>query len=424
MSVVFAFVALVYQFFLVPSHGDVRDASSFHDDFEGHALDSTKWETTTWLGGFNGEFHYYTDGENVHVSNGRLQIRPDLTSNFVPGGHAEAIGWKGVLGCGREHPSELKRPTKCQSNESFTISLPHCDSTDLTMCTKSSGQCVLFDKKNCASFTTLPPVTSGLIRTKRSFQYGQLEIRARLPRGDWLWPAIWLLPEKDTFGGWPVSGEIDIMESRGNERNACGPMQGRDAFGSTLHFGPDPKHNGFKHAHTEASNGTDLSEDFHVYGLYFSEDRLYTYIDDPSNKVLSLDFREKDFWTRGGSWEWECLTRTFEGKCTSYLPRPPAWRSSEKLMNPYVNGTNATPFDQAFFLQINLAIGGCGPYFPDHLCRGKVSLSTDCKRANDDKKTTSLTLKTRTAMEEQRAKPPILVYLRVRRLVAYLGRKY
>ena len=41
-------------------------------------------------------------------------------------------------------------------------------------------------------------------------------MRAKLPIGDWLWPAIWLLPRDNQYGGWPASGEIDIVESRGN----------------------------------------------------------------------------------------------------------------------------------------------------------------------------------------------------------------
>lgn len=42
-------------------------------------------------------------------------------------------------------------------------------------------------------------------------------MRARLPRGDWLWPAIWMLPVRQDYGPWPMSGEIDIIESRGND---------------------------------------------------------------------------------------------------------------------------------------------------------------------------------------------------------------
>ena len=62
---------------------------------------------------------------------------------------------------------------------------------------------------------------SGRINTrgKKSIKYGKVEVRAKLPQGDWLWPAIWMLPEgNDTstaqgtgvYGAWPVSGEIDV----------------------------------------------------------------------------------------------------------------------------------------------------------------------------------------------------------------------
>lgn len=81
------------------------------------------------------------------------------------------------------------------------------------------------------------PVRSARLRTAKSFafKYGRIEIRAKLPRGDWLWPAIWLLPKHNEYGQWPASGEIDIMESRGN--NPSYPAGGSDKFGSTLHWG-------------------------------------------------------------------------------------------------------------------------------------------------------------------------------------------
>ena len=62
---------------------------------------------------------------------------------------------------------------------------------------------------------------SGRINTRgtKSIKYGKVEVRAKLPQGDWLWPAIWMLPEGNdsssaegtgVYGGWPVSGEIDV----------------------------------------------------------------------------------------------------------------------------------------------------------------------------------------------------------------------
>lgn len=113
--------------------------------------------------------------------------------------------------------------------------------------------------------TVINPVMSGRINTrgKKSIKYGKIEVRAKLPQGDWLWPAIWMLPEgNDTstaegtgvYGAWPVSGEIDvrqlvvivphsilmclgqIMEARGNLPSY--PSQGSNYVRSTLNYGP------------------------------------------------------------------------------------------------------------------------------------------------------------------------------------------
>lgn len=81
------------------------------------------------------------------------------------------------------------------------------------------------------------PLVSGRLRSVNSFsiKYGRVEFRAKLPKGDWLWPALWMLPAQNAYGSWPVSGEIDIVESRGN---AAGyPPGGVDTFSSTLHWG-------------------------------------------------------------------------------------------------------------------------------------------------------------------------------------------
>lgn len=62
------------------------------------------------------------------------------------------------------------------------------------------------------------PIMSARLRTANtfSFKYGKVEARAKMPLGDWLWPAIWMLPAKHAYGQWPASGEIDIVECKGN----------------------------------------------------------------------------------------------------------------------------------------------------------------------------------------------------------------
>jgi beta-glucanase (GH16 family) len=66
------------------------------------------------------------------------------------------------------------------------------------------------------------PVRSARLTTKgkQTIRYGKVEVVAKLPVGDWLWPAIWMMPEDSVYGTWPQSGEIDIMESRGNSPQA------------------------------------------------------------------------------------------------------------------------------------------------------------------------------------------------------------
>jgi beta-glucanase (GH16 family) len=54
---------------------------------------------------------------------------------------------------------------------------------------------------------------------KGDWTYGRFEIRAKLPSGRGLWPAIWMMPTDSVYGVWPKSGELDIMENRGDQMN-------------------------------------------------------------------------------------------------------------------------------------------------------------------------------------------------------------
>jgi len=85
--------------------------------------------------------------------------------------------------------------------------------------------------------TMIPPVRSARLTTKgtKSLKYGRVEVVAKMPTGDWLWPAIWMMPVNSVYGVWPRSGEIDIAESRGN--GVTYPEGGKDTAASTLHWG-------------------------------------------------------------------------------------------------------------------------------------------------------------------------------------------
>lgn len=132
--------------------------------------------------------------------------------------------------------------------------------------------------------------------------YGRIEVRAKLPKGKGLWPAIWMLPVDWDYGGWPKSGEIDIMEHVGYAPNKV--------FGTV---------------HTEAFNHTkgtqqgdsilvnDLSTAFHTFAIEWSESQIDFFVND--SKYFT--FQNQEGYT---SAEW--------------------------------------PFDKPFQLILNLAVGG------------------------------------------------------------------
>lgn len=113
-------------------------------------------------------------------------------------------------------------------------------------------------------YTSARLVTKG----KAEWQYGKMEIRAKLPKGTGTWPAIWTLAAKDTMK-WPDDGEIDIMEHVGYHH---GYIHG------SIHC---KKYNHVIHTQkTDTVLVKDCSEQFHVYGLEWSADSISIAVDD------------------------------------------------------------------------------------------------------------------------------------------------
>ena len=106
-------------------------------------------------------------------------------------------------------------------------------------------------------------------RGKGDWTYGRLEVKARLPEGVGTWPAIWMLPTDWKYGGWPASGEIDIMEHVGYEP---GVIHG------TIHT------EAYNHRKGTQKEGKitipDAQDAFHVYAVDWSENNLRFYVDD------------------------------------------------------------------------------------------------------------------------------------------------
>jgi len=154
--------------------------------------------------------------------------------------------------------------------------------------------------------------TSARLRTihKGDWKYGRFEVCAKLPFGQGIWPAIWMMPTDNVYGGWAASGEIDIMELLGQEP---------DKIYGTIHYGgkyPRNKHSGSFYKYPES-----FSDGFHVFSIEWDTTEIRWYVDDIQYAVQT------------------------------------EWYSE--------NGEYPAPFDQRFYLIINVAVGGNWPGDPD-----------------------------------------------------------
>eukprot|EP00808_Paulinella_micropora_P015280 g436.t1 len=162
------------------------------------------------------EFQWCTNNRtNSFVENRRLFLKPTMT--------AETIGEAAV-------------------RNGFTLSIWGSDPASLCTGNQNWG----CERTRGAGGSILNPIQSAAVRTVNSFsgKFFNMEVRAKLPVGDWIWPAIWLLPRFNAYGGWPCSGEIDVMESRRNYPSY--PPGGYNQVGSALHWGPYWAQNGYQ----------------------------------------------------------------------------------------------------------------------------------------------------------------------------------
>jgi beta-glucanase (GH16 family) len=184
------------------------------------------------------------------------------------------------------------------------------------------------------------PIRSARIDTKNSFsfKYGTLEIRAKMPAGDWLWPALWMMPKDSVYGSWPNSGEIDLMELRSNRQLYSGNTNvGVDQAESTIHFGPSTSvKNHYPLFHFSKNQKPGWNEDFNVYRLVWTPDLLQFLI---NGNIVGTVNPQSGFWNAGNF-------------------------GSSGMQNPWEGGSKLAPFDKEFFIILNLAVGGTG-YFVD-----------------------------------------------------------
>lgn len=114
--------------------------------------------------------------------------------------------------------------------------------------------------------------SSGRIRTMNKFDFasGKIEVRARMPVGRGYWPAVWFLPTENYYGIWPLSGEIDMLEGKGQEPN--------NTYG-TIHYGAHTPNNKYTGTTYTLPSGS-FTSDFHKYGLVWKNDTIQWLVDD------------------------------------------------------------------------------------------------------------------------------------------------
>lgn len=166
-----------------------------------------------------------------------------------------------------------------------------------------AGGFLTITAKKINDLTQIGSYTSARLnsKSKKEFQYGKMEIRAKLPSGTGIWPAIWMLGSNFSTAGWPACGEIDIMEYVGYTPNTVY---------STVHT---PAGYGGSGSGNSSIVET-CEEEFHIYGLLWTSTKLIFYVDVPTN-----------------------IVHTYE---------------------PSVRTADNWPFDQAAFFILNVAVGG------------------------------------------------------------------
>ena len=220
----------------------------WHDEFDDDELDLAKWSHEIGGHGFgNNELQYYTDSDtNSFLRDGNLVIK----ANVVPQGVNSSKG--------------------------------------------------------------LRYYTSARLRTKEKgdWLYGRIDVKAKIALGQGIWPAIWMLPTDWRYGGWPASGEIDIMEHVGYDPGGIHLSVHTEAYNHMLN-----------NQRTAYKSLDGISDNYHLYSIEWYADRIDFFIDDVKYFMFTND-------GAGNFRTW--------------------------------------PFDQRFHLLINIAVGGQWPGSPDN----------------------------------------------------------
>lgn len=190
------------------------------------------------------------------------------------------------------------------------------------------------------------PYTSARLNTryKADFKYGRIEMRAKLPTGQGSWPAFWMMPTDDVYGTWPKSGEIDIMEAVNLKAATADGGVESHVYG-TLHYGRDWPNNLSTGKEYALPDGANPADDFHTYAIEWQEGEIRWYVDDylyATQRQSTVRYNSKG----------EPVGLSHRGWFAEYFDQ-----GSGELTTHW----DSAPFDQDFFLILNLAVGGDWP---------------------------------------------------------------
>jgi len=177
--------------------------------------------------------------------------------------------------------------------------------------------------------------TSARINTRDrfAFRYGRIEARMKLPKGQGLWPAFWLLPQDNAYGTWAASGEIDIVEARNP-----GSSGGNTIYG-TIHYGGQSPNNVY--SGEQYAVAADVTADFHVFALEWDPAEIRWYVD-------GILYAVRNTWFTTAA--------------------------------PF-----AAPFDKPFYILLNVAVGGNFPGSPAASTVFPVTMEIDYVRVYSGK---------------------------------------
>ena len=157
-----------------------------------------------------------------------------------------------------------------------------------------------------------------LTRDLASWTYGYFEARIKTPTGSGIWPAFWMLPQPSSYanvsnkyGGWPANGEIDIMEAKGRLGNVVD---------TTLHYGPVSEGAWQSKYNSTATTLSSNTDEWHTYAVEWKPNYIKWFVDGVVVQTI-------------GSGTWYSLS-------------------------PMAEGNALAPFDEPFYIILNLAVGG------------------------------------------------------------------